>query len=287
MRVIDVMHLGRPHVIGCWEVDGALVDPGPECSLPTVLEALGDEQPRALLLTHIHLDHAAATGALVRRWPELEVYVHERGAPHLVDPSKLLASAERLYGERMEYLWGKILPVPERNVRVLSGGETVLGMRVAYTPGHASHHVAYLHEDSGTAFTGDVAACRIPPSKLVVPPTPPPDIDVETWEASLDTVAAWEPARLALTHFGSIDADVPGHLERVREKLREEADLARRMEKDAYDADNEARIRRELAAEGIGEETAEELLQAVPTAYQWSGLDRYWRKRAEREKPAA
>ena len=280
MRVIDVMHMGRPHVIGCWEADGVLVDPGPESSLQTVIEAMGDEQPRALLLTHIHLDHAAATGAMVRRWPELEVFVHERGAPHLIDPSKLLASAERLYGDRLNYLWGEIVPVPEQNVRVLSGGENVHGMRVAYTPGHASHHVCYLDEDSGTAFVGDVAACRIPPSNVIVPPTPPPDIDIETWEESLDTVAGWSPQRLALTHFGSIDEDVPGHIERVRAKLREEAELARRMPKEEYDADNEARIRRELAAEGIEGDTVDELLQAVPTAYQWGGLDRYWRKRS-------
>lgn len=277
------MHLGRPHVIGCWEVDGVLVDPGPESSLSTVLEAIGGEQPRALLLTHIHLDHAAATGALVRRWPELEVYVHERGAPHLVDPSKLLASAERLYGDRLNHLWGEILPVPEGNVRALRGGETVLGMKVAYTPGHASHHVCCFHEDSGTAFVGDVAACRIPPSNLIVPPTPPPDIDIEVWEESLDTVAAWNPQRLALTHFGAIEDDVAGHIEKVKTKLREEAELAKRMEKPVYDADNEARIRRRLAEEGIGDETVDELLQAVPTAYQWSGLDRYWRKKAERE----
>jgi glyoxylase-like metal-dependent hydrolase (beta-lactamase superfamily II) len=156
-------------------------------------------------------------------------------------------------------------------------------MRVAYTPGHASHHVAYFHEDSGTAFTGDVAACRIPPSKLVVPPTPPPDIDVETWEASLDLVADWEPQRLALTHFGAIEEDVPGHLDGVKARLRQEAALARRMSKQEYDADNEARIRRELAAESLEGDTVDELLQAVPTAYQWSGLDRYWRKKAERE----
>jgi glyoxylase-like metal-dependent hydrolase (beta-lactamase superfamily II) len=286
MRVIDVMHLGRPHVIGCWEADGVLVDPGPESSLQTVIEAIGDERPRAVLLTHIHLDHAAATGAMVRRWPELEVYAHERGAPHLVDPSRLLASAERLYGDKMNYLWGEILPVPEENVRVLTGGERVLGMRVAYTPGHASHHVCYFHEESGTAFCGDVAACRIPPSRLVVPPTPPPDIDVETWEASLDAVAGWGPQRLALTHFGAVEDDVPGHLEKVRERLREEAELARRLPKQEYDADNEARIRRELAAEGIEGDTLAELLQAVPTAYQWSGLDRYWRKKAEREAQA-
>lgn len=277
------MHLGRPHVIGCWEIDGVLVDPGPESSLDTVLEAIGDERPRAVLLTHIHLDHAAATGALVRRWPQLEVYVHERGARHLIDPSKLLASAERLYGDKLNYLWGEILPVPEENVRPLQGGETVLGMEVAYTPGHASHHVCYLHGESGTAFVGDVAACRIPPSHLIVPPTPPPDIDIEVWEESLGTVAAWNPERLALTHFGAIEDDVPGHLEKVKARLREEAELARQMEKAEYDADNEGRIRRALAAEGIEGDTVDELLQAVPTAYQWGGLDRYWRKRAERE----
>jgi glyoxylase-like metal-dependent hydrolase (beta-lactamase superfamily II) len=283
VRVIDGMHLGRPHVIGCWEVDGALVDPGPESSLQTVLEAIGDERPRAVLLTHIHLDHAAATGALVRRWPDLEVYVHERGAPHLIDPSKLLASAERLYGDDMKRLWGEIVPIPEANVKVLAGGESVLGMRVAYTPGHASHHVCYLHEESGTAFVGDVAACRIPPSNLVMPPTPPPDIDVPVWEQSLDLVAAWSPTRLALTHFGAVEDDVPGYLETVRARLREEAELAKAMEREVYEPDLQSRIRAQLREEGMGEETIAELLQAVPTAYQWPGLDRYWRKRAERE----
>jgi glyoxylase-like metal-dependent hydrolase (beta-lactamase superfamily II) len=283
MRVIDVMHLGRPHVIACWEVDGALVDPGPESSLSTLLEAIGDEQPRALLLTHIHLDHAAATGAMVRRWPDLEVYVHERGAPHLIDPSKLLASAERLYGDQMRRLWGEIVPVPAENVTILAGGESVLGMRVAYTPGHASHHVCYLHEDSGTAFVGDVAACRIPPSALVMPPTPPPDIDVEVWEQSLDLVASWSPQRLALTHFGAVEDDVPGYLETAGARLRQEAGLVKAMPQGDYERDLQRRIRGQMAAEGLGEESIEELLQAVPTAYQWHGLDRYWSKRAERE----
>jgi len=259
-----------------------LVDPGPESSLPNLIEELGGEQPRAVLLTHIHLDHAAATGAMVERWPDLEVYVHERGAPHLIDPSKLLASAGRLYGDRLEYLWGRILPVPEANVTVLSGGENVLGMRVAYTPGHASHHVCYLHEESGTAFVGDIAACRIPPSKLVMPPTPPPDVDVETWTRSIDLVEGWNPELLALTHFGPVDSPAE-HLEIVRGRLRGEAELARRLPEPEYEADLERRIREQLAQEGHGEETVEELLQAVPTAYQWGGLDRYWRKKAERE----
>jgi glyoxylase-like metal-dependent hydrolase (beta-lactamase superfamily II) len=277
MRLIDVEHLGRPRVIGCWDVDGVLIDPGPESSLHTVLAALGDEKPEAILLTHIHLDHAAATGAMVVRWPDLPVYVHERGAPHIIDPSRLLKSAERLYGDKLEYLWGKIQPVPEANVTALAGGETVLGMRVAYTPGHASHHVSYLHEETGTAFVGDVAACQIPPTALIIPPTPPPDIDVELWEKSIDVLEEWAPDSLALTHFGRVE-DPAAHLPAVRERLREEAELAREFDEETYERDLQRRIVGQL-----GDEVAAEMFQAVPTAYQWSGLERYWRKKAERE----
>jgi glyoxylase-like metal-dependent hydrolase (beta-lactamase superfamily II) len=268
------MHLGRPHVIGCWEVDGALIDPGPQSSMDTLLGAIYGERPRAVVLTHIHLDHAAATGALVRRWPDLEVYVHERGAPHLIDPSKLLASAERLYGDQMERLWGEIVPVPEQNVKPLSGGETVLGMRVAYTPGHASHHVCYLHEESGTAFVGDVAAVRIPGVDLVVPPTPPPDIDIELWEKSIGIVEDWKPEKLALTHFGAIENPVE-HLATVRQRLREEAQLARELPENDY----EQRHRERVAASSESAEAAKELIQCVPPEYQWRGLNRYWSKR--------
>jgi glyoxylase-like metal-dependent hydrolase (beta-lactamase superfamily II) len=179
-----------------------LVDPGPETTLPTLLEALGDEQPRALLLTHIHLDHAGASGALVKRWPDVEVYVHKRGAPHLIDPSRLMVSASRLYGDDMDRLWGDMTPVPEQNLRVLDQGGSLLGGRFdyVYTPGHASHHVSYLHE--GTAFVGDVGGVRIDDSSLTVPPTPPPDIDVEAWHKSIERVRDWRPQRLAMTHFG-------------------------------------------------------------------------------------
>jgi glyoxylase-like metal-dependent hydrolase (beta-lactamase superfamily II) len=281
VRVIDVKHLGRPNVIGCWEVDGALVDPGPESSLETLLEALDGERPSAIVLTHIHLDHAAATGAIVRRWPETPVYVHERGARHLIDPSRLLASAERLYGDAMERLWGEIVPVPEQNVRALAGGETVLGLRVAYTPGHASHHVCYLHEESGTAFVGDVAAVLVPATNLVVPPTPPPDIDIETWLESIETVEAWKPERLAITHFGAIDSPAE-HLATVRMRLAEEAQLARDLDEAQY----EKRHRALVTLRADTEEAAEELIQAVPPQYQWRGLDRYWCKRAERSEGA-
>jgi glyoxylase-like metal-dependent hydrolase (beta-lactamase superfamily II) len=275
MRLIDVRHLGRERVIGCWEVDGVLIDPGPSSSMDNLLEALGGEQPRALLLTHIHLDHAGASGSLVRRWPELPVYVHERGGRHLADPAKLLASAERLYGDQMERLWGEVAPVPEGNLHQLSGGEEVLGFRVAYTPGHASHHVSYFHPPSARAFVGDTAAVRIPPSDFVMPPTPPPDIDLELWEDSINRILDWEPDSLGLTHFGDVDQP-EAHLELVRERLREHGKLARELTSDQF----ERRIR-EQVRERADAETAEALLQAVPPEQQWHGLDRYLRQIAD------
>src|SRR4051812_18389906 len=177
-RLIDVKHLGRDRVIGAYDIDGVVVDPGPASTVETLLSEV---EPRALALTHIHLDHAGATGVLVKRFPELRVYVHERGAPHLIDPSKLLKSAGQLYGDDMDRLWGEVIPVPEQNVTILSGGETVEGLEVAYTPGHASHHVTYFDPDSGEAYTGDVAGVRTPPTDFVLPPTPPPDIDIPKW----------------------------------------------------------------------------------------------------------
>jgi glyoxylase-like metal-dependent hydrolase (beta-lactamase superfamily II) len=175
----------------------------------------------------------------------------------------------------MERLWGEIVPVPEQNVRALAGGESVLGMRVAYTPGHASHHVCYLHEESGTAFVGDVAAVLIPGTNLVVPPTPPPDIDIETWKDSIGIVEEWRPERLAVTHFGAIDSPAE-HLATVRERLDEEAASARNLSEDAY----EKRHRALVAERASSEEAAAELIQCVPPEFQWRGLDRYWRKKS-------
>jgi glyoxylase-like metal-dependent hydrolase (beta-lactamase superfamily II) len=278
MRAIDVRHLGNQQVICCWEVDGVLIDPGPESTLATLLEALGDERPRALLLTHIHFDHAGATGALLRHWPDLPVYVHERGAPHLVDPSRLVASAGRLYGgdEGLRRLWGEVVPVPEANLRVLRGGERDVegAFRVEYTPGHASHHVCFLHEPSGWAFVGDTAGVRVPSHPCTLAPTPPPDVDVEAWEASIELVKRWEPVGLGLTHFGAAE-DPAEQLERCREALHAEAELAARSDLDGFVAEIEARVRAE-----VGEE-APALLQAAPPDQLFQGLDRWRRKRAE------
>jgi glyoxylase-like metal-dependent hydrolase (beta-lactamase superfamily II) len=272
-HLIDLMHLGRDRVIGAYELDGLIVDPGPSSCLEALLERLEDE-PRALLLTHVHLDHAGASGSLVDRFPKLRVYVHEVGAPHLVDPAKLLDSAARLYGDDMERLWGEVVTVPAENVVALSGGERIEGFRVAYTPGHASHHVAYLHESTGDAYVGDVAGVRIPPQEFTVAPTPPPDIDLEAWERSLKTVAEWIPQRLCLTHFGRVD-DVDRQLERLRERLRTNAERARPGDRERFLAEVEAEIEAEADA-GV----AERLRQAAPPKLLWLGLERYWRKRA-------
>jgi glyoxylase-like metal-dependent hydrolase (beta-lactamase superfamily II) len=280
-RPIDVMHLGRDRVICAYQLDGLVVDPGPASCVEALIEGLGDVAPRALLLTHIHLDHAGAAGVLARRFPELLVYVHEKGAPHLVDPSKLLESAARLYGDDMERLWGEVAPVPRERVRPLAGGETVEGFRVAYTPGHASHHVSYLHEDSGHAYVGDVAGVRIPPSDFTVAPTPPPDIDVEGWLDSLERVAAWRPEALCLTHFGRV-TDVGDQLERVRSALLGSADAARQADGDGFVRALEADLRA-----AVDQETAERFLQAAPPHQLWLGLERYWRKRKQREGAAA
>jgi glyoxylase-like metal-dependent hydrolase (beta-lactamase superfamily II) len=275
MRLIDLMHLGRPRVIGCWQVGDVLIDPGPESCLATLLEALGDERPRTLLLTHIHLDHAGASGALVERWPDLDVYVHERGAAHLIDPTRLMESARRLYGEDMDRLWGDMKPVPQRSLRVLEGGERVLDARfeVAYTPGHASHHVSYLHD--GTAFVGDVGGVRIPPSSLTIPPTPPPDIDVEAWHGSIEQVARWKPERLAMTHFGASE-DVDAQLDTLGRRLDDWVAYVPELEEQEF-IDS---IRREIE-QGPEPELLPQYTQAAPPEQLYAGMRRYLKKRLE------
>ena len=275
MRPIDVCHLGQENVICCWQVDDVIVDPGPESTADTLLDALGDEQPRAILLTHIHFDHAGAAGALVREWPDVEVWVHERGARHLADPTRLVASAKRLYGDDFDRLWGEVVPIPERSLRVLRGGEHVDGWDVAYTPGHASHHVSYRHAASGWVFPGDTCGVRLPAGDLLLPPTPPPDFDLEAWYASLDVIEAWAPERLAITHFGAY-GDVAEHLERLRAGLAHWSELAARVDREAY-----AATLRALYADALDEDAARSFAMAMPPDDQWLGLNRYLQRAGE------
>jgi glyoxylase-like metal-dependent hydrolase (beta-lactamase superfamily II) len=275
-HLIDVQHLGRDRVIAAHLVRGLIVDPGPTSSLANWVDDL-EEELRALLLTHIHLDHAGATGALVRRFPDLRVYVHEVGAPHLVEPSKLVASAGRLYGEEnMNRLWGEVVPVPEEAIVSLGGGEEVEGFRVRHTPGHASHHVSYLDLDTGGAYVGDMVGVRVPPSDHTLMPTPPPDVDVEAWQRSLDAIAEWRPQSLHLTHFGPV-AEVSDQIESARGALARLAELARADDRDAFLDAVEADIDRQVEPE-----IALRLRQAAPPEQLWLGLERYWRQRGER-----
>ena len=277
---IDTVMLGEPAITGAFLVRSertALVATGPRSTVEQVLKGLADTGVTDLdviAVTHVHLDHAGAAGVLARRFPELVVYVHERGAPHLVDPSRLLESAARLYRDEMERLWGEVVPVPEERVRPLSGGERVEGFRVVYTPGHASHHVSYLHEDTGDAYVGDMAGVRIPPNEHTWVPTPPPDIDVQAWLTSLDTVAGWRPTALCLTHFGC-HRDVHEQLARLRGGLLERAEQAQTMEPGEFAAWSETQTRA-----AVDPETAEALIQAAPPDTLGMGLRRYWEKKA-------
>ena len=227
-EIIDLWYGGRPGLLGAWLCDGLLIDCGPSSCLPQLLAALQGRPPRALLLTHVHLDHAGAAGALVERWPELPVYMHPGGAPHLIDPSRLLASARRVFGERLDGLLGGIAPLPSGNVHRLADGERIERLQCAWTPGHASHHVAFLDLDSRVAYSGDVAGVRLA-GGVVLPPTPPPDIDLDSWRGSLELLSSWEPSALGLAHFGLVDSPQQ-HIAQLRDALERHEGWAREGE---------------------------------------------------------
>jgi glyoxylase-like metal-dependent hydrolase (beta-lactamase superfamily II) len=278
VRPIDLHHLGNERVIGSYLVetdDGlALHDCGPSTTIDALKTGLAERglelhDLRHLLLSHIHLDHAGAAGALVREHPTLQVHVSGIGAPHLVDPTRLEASARRLYGESFDRLWGELAPVPEENVHVV--GDRVLGLDCFPTPGHASHQVGYLHAD-GTLYTGDAAGVRIEPSTFVLPPTPPPDIDLEAWERTLQELERRGPQRIALTHFGVFD-DVERHLAELRERLARWAErVLQGMTQDEFVA---------AADEELSHEDRETFEHAVPPWQCYLGLRRYWDKRVD------
>ncbi len=295
--ILDTNWLGRPRSIAAvlLESDGhrAIIDPGPASTLPTLRQHLdsrgiGVSDLNAILLTHIHLDHAGAAGALIKENPNLEVYVHKAGMLHMADPSKLLASAERLWPGELQHLFGETLPVPFGNLRMLKGGETLsLGNRnleVVYTPGHASHHVSYFDSSDGRAFVGDTTGFHIEGEPYVVPLAPPPDIDLEIWNASLDAIAARAPARLFLTHFGYSN-NPAAHIAEYRKNLQRWAALAAEVLRsnqnqqaalEAFVSAASAEIKQRLSAV-----EAEHYIFNCGLNLTWLGLARYHRKRAE------
>lgn len=291
----DLLHLRRPEAIATYLVetsDGlAVVDPGPSSCEDALRAAIADmgatfDDLRHVLLTHIHLDHAGIAGSLARRLPELRVHVHARGATHLADPARLLDSARRIYQGEMDRLWGAFEAVDPRQLVVLSGGERLtIGnrhLRVAYTPGHAWHHVAYLDESTGAAFVGDVAGEASQHGTPALPAAPPPDIDLEAWKPSLDLVAAWGPEALLLTHFGPV-RHVVAHLDALWDRiiswsLAVRASLASGADDEARaDAFADAEVAR-LRAGLTPEQSAHIDRDSVRAS--WFGFARYWRKKA-------
>jgi glyoxylase-like metal-dependent hydrolase (beta-lactamase superfamily II) len=271
-----------------------LVDPGPTSCLPALEAGLKERglslrDVRSLLLTHIHLDHAGASGTIVERVPGVRVFVHERGAPHMIDPEKLLASATRLYGAQMDTLWGEFLPVPASQVTVLKGGERLelagTGLKVAYTPGHAKHHVSYLDEHTGMAYVGDTAGVQVSGTYLIAP-TPPPDIDIEAWQESLNVIDQWQPVSLFLTHFGPI-TPARAHLARFRTVVANAADVSRQMlEGGGTDEELSKRFAermRQDVRKALPEHEARAAELAAPFDQLWQGLSRYWQKKRERQ----
>ena len=292
---LDLDFLGRPEIVATAVLRGAggvaLVDPGPASTLEGLLNKLarqgvGIRDIRQVLLTHIHLDHAGATGLLLRANPEILVYVSEHGARHLIDPSKLLTSATRLYGGDMGRLWGEVLPVPPAHVRILKGGERLSAggreLEVAATPGHAIHHVSYFDRASGVAFVGDVAGIRRGSGTYILPPMPPPDIDLPAWRSSGDLILKWDPETLFLTHFGPYRG-ARLHFQQLFERIETWSALAQRLLADASldDAERERRFVEECRQDirrTVGEVEAEQYNRAGRLDYSWQGLARYWRR---------
>lgn len=295
--VIDLKWGGRPRSIAGAllrsESSVALIDPGPASCVSILREQLAAHglqvaDVNAILLTHIHLDHAGATGTLVRENPRLTVYVHERGASHMSAPDKLLQSAFRLYGKDMQRLFGEFLPVPETNLRVLNGGETIAlagrKLQVLYTPGHASHHVTYFDAEEGIAFVGDTAGISVNGHPFILPATPPPDISLDLWDASLDAIASLQPQRLFLTHFAFSDHPAV-HIAHYRERLHYWSDrTASILANNLDEAGCIQRFTEEVMAEAAKYLSAEEFSHYVFTGalnLSFLGLARYHRKRAE------
>jgi glyoxylase-like metal-dependent hydrolase (beta-lactamase superfamily II) len=298
LSYLDLEFLRVPRVIATVVVQGpggaALIDPGPSTTLPMLrreLERAGIAMSdvTALLLTHIHLDHAGASGTLVKENPRLRVYVHENGAPHMADPARLLASAARLYGDDMERLWGEFRPVPAEAIAVLKGGggeRISAGGRdfdVAYTPGHASHHVSYFCGDAGIAFVGDTAGIRLTPLGYILPPTPPPDIDLDAWADSLRRIEQWKAHTLFLTHFGP-SAPVGAHLSEFSNHLSLVSRLGQTsLARSGTDEEREAWFTNELRRE-LRQRMAEDDARAYEVAgrfdLSWRGIARYWRKKS-------
>jgi glyoxylase-like metal-dependent hydrolase (beta-lactamase superfamily II) len=275
------LHHQAPGIVACYLLDTddgpALFDCGPTSCIPSLKAGLAERglalgDVRHLLLSHIHLDHAGAAGVLVREHPALQVHVSEIGAPHLIDPSRLDASARRLYGDAFDVLWGELAPIASENVHVV--GDAVLGLDCFATPGHAWHHVSYL-DTEGTLYAGDAAGVRLAGGTFVMPPCPPPEFDLEAWEETIRQIELRAPTNLALIHFGVFD-DVEEHLAGLREAL---GRWSERVEDGMDEAAFIAAARFDVSQ--TDPDLVDDYDRAGPYSHHFAGIDRYWRKKRE------
>ncbi len=267
--------------------EAALVETGPGSTVANLLSGLDSagvprESVTKLLLTHIHLDHAGAAGGLSRLLPNARVLVHERGARHLADPSRLVQSAARIYGEDMDRLWGEIVPVPSERLDVIADGDVLQAggqeLRVMYTPGHASHHVAFAHTSGAYVFTGDIAGVRLPGEERVLPPTPPPDLDLEAWERSIQQVRDLATDVLYLTHYGPV-TDVGRHLTELQARLHSWRDLVFQSLHSGASIEQAAAELAEHAEQELGDPGARERYGLVACyAMNVAGFARYFKQ---------
>jgi len=288
---LDLNFQGRPHAIAAYLIRQGdavvLIESGPGSTLPALEAGLAREglSPRNvthILLTHIHLDHAGAAGWLARQGAQ--IFVHPVGAPHMLDPQRLLASAARIYGERMESLWGEFLPVPESQLKVPNDAEEIvigaLKFLPIHTPGHAEHHYSYLFED--VLFSGDVGGVRIPGYPYLRVPMPPPELHIERWHESLARLRREKFAHIAPTHFGMFD-DPDWQLNEVEKGLT----AASRWLEEVMPSEPSleelrerfiAWMRTEEEKMGMSAEVAQAYELANPPGMSADGLLRYWKK---------
>jgi len=295
--LLDLNFMDTPGVIASYLLVGndelTLVESGPATTRAHLERGLRDagfslDDVSRIIITHIHLDHSGAAGAILRDHPHMRLGVHPFGAPHMVDPSRLLASAGRIYEDRMDQLFGEVIEVPEDRLDLLIDGEVVYAsgrsLRMLFTPGHASHHVAIFDEMTGTLFTGDAGGVRVQGYGFIAPPTPPPEFAPDLWADTIQTLRHTRPARLALTHFGFFD-DVDSHLDRVMPALESAVAIARETLSGGGElSDLTARLldfeRENLAGTDAGR-TIRQLELASPTYVSAMGLQRYLRKQGE------
>ncbi len=290
---LDLNFQGRPHAIAAYLIRHGdaivLIESGPGSTLPVLEAGLAKEglPPRDLthvLLTHIHLDHAGAAGWLAQQGAE--IIVHRVGAPHMLNPEKLLASATRIYGDRMDSLWGQFLPVPENKLRVVEDGEEIaignLRFTPINTPGHAEHHYAYLFDD--ICFSGDVGGVRIPGYQYLRVPMPPPELHLERWHESISRLRKEKFTRIAPTHFGIYD-DPDWQLREVEKGLDSASLWLEQTMSEDSSMDMEALrqsftewMMEEAVQMGLSEDVMNAYIVANPPGMSADGLLRYWKK---------